>query len=161
MLHDPHRHTALKSIENRAPKISSHITRIMLLQAICSVRHVICIDISKRQNIVVPYSIKPSNTCILKYFSKYINFRPLQWRHNESKITGVSIVCLTVCSDADPRKTSKLHVTVWGESTVTGGFPSQRASNAENVSIWRCHHMKITWLYSHYCSDNFPQLRWK
>ena len=40
------------------------------------------------------------------------------------------------------KKTSKLRVTDLSERNppVTGGFPSQRASNAENVSIWRCHH---------------------
>ena len=39
-------------------------------------------------------------------------------------------------------KTSKLHITGYfeGNPLVTGGFPSQRASNVENVSIkWRYH----------------------
>ena len=36
------------------------------------------------------------------------------------------------------KKTSKPHVTgLWaGDSSVTGDFPAQMASNAENVSIW-------------------------
>ena len=36
-----------------------------------------------------------------------------------------------------PKKTSKLHVTgiCAGNAPVTGEFPTQRASNAENVSI--------------------------
>ena len=57
-----------------------------------------------------------------------------------SQITAVSIVCSTVCSGADQR-TSKLRVTglCEGNPMVTGGFPSQRASNAENVSIWWRH----------------------
>ena len=40
------------------------------------------------------------------------------------------------------RKTSKLRVTsLWaGKSPVTGDFVAQRASNAENVSIWWRHH---------------------
>ena len=40
------------------------------------------------------------------------------------------------------KKTSKLPVTglCVGNSPVTGEFPAQRASNAENVSIWWCHH---------------------
>ena len=40
------------------------------------------------------------------------------------------------------KKTSKLRVTglCAGNSPVTSEFPSQRTSNAENVSIWRCHH---------------------
>ena len=33
------------------------------------------------------------------------------------------------------------HWPLWRESTtVTGGFPSQRVNNAENVSIWWRHH---------------------
>ena len=40
------------------------------------------------------------------------------------------------------KKTSKLHVTglCAGNSPVTGEFPAQRTSNAENVSIWWRHH---------------------
>ena len=59
-----------------------------------------------------------------------------------SEITGVSIVYLTICSGTDQRKTSKLRVTglCEGNSPVTGEFPAQRASYAENVSIWWRHH---------------------
>ena len=32
------------------------------------------------------------------------------------------------------------HWPLWGESTSEQWFPSQRASNVENVSIWWCHH---------------------
>ena len=41
------------------------------------------------------------------------------------------------------KKTSKLRVTGLCEwnSPVTGEFPAQRASNAENVSIWWRHHV--------------------
>ena len=39
------------------------------------------------------------------------------------------------------KKTSKLRVTgICENSPVTDGFPAQRASNAENVSIWWRHH---------------------
>ena len=54
------------------------------------------------------------------------------------QITVVSIVRSTVCS----KKTFKLRATdlFEGNPPVNGGFPSQRASNAENVSIrWRHH----------------------
>ena len=56
-----------------------------------------------------------------------------------SQITGASIVCPTVCLG---KKTSKLRVNglCEGNSPVTGEFPAQRASNAENVSIWWRHH---------------------
>ena len=65
---------------------------------------------------------------------------PLQWRHNESD--GVSnnrcLDCLIhPLFNRRSKKTSKLHVTglCEGNSPVTGEFPAQRASNAENVSI--------------------------
>ena len=58
-----------------------------------------------------------------------------------SQITGVTIVYWTVCSGAHQRK-SKLRVTglCEGNSPVTGEFPAQKASNAENISIWWRHH---------------------
>ena len=49
----------------------------------------------------------------------------------------------TLCnSTVYSKKTSKLHVTglCEGNSPVTGEFPTQRASNAENASIWWHHH---------------------
>ena len=43
---------------------------------------------------------------------------------------------------AQKKQTSKLRVTrlCGGNSSVTGEFPTQRASNAENFSIWWLHH---------------------
>ena len=60
-----------------------------------------------------------------------------------SQIAGVSIVCSTVCSGADKKKTLKLCVTglCEGNSPVTGELPAQRTIDAENVSIWRRHHV--------------------
>ena len=73
----------------------------------------------------------------------------LQWRHNEHD--GVSNhqphECLRNPSFMRrSKKTSKLRITdhCEGNSPVTGEFPAQRASNAENVSIWLRHHGK--WL---------------
>ena len=62
-----------------------------------------------------------------------------------SKITGGSIVYSTACSGADRTKTSKLRVTGFceGNPPVTGEYPAQRASNAENVSI--CFHLMYSW----------------
>ena len=60
-----------------------------------------------------------------------------------SQITGVSIVYSTVCSGADQRKPQSsvlLAGICEGNSPLTGEFPAQRASNAENASIgWRHH----------------------
>ena len=55
-----------------------------------------------------------------------------------SQISGISIVYLTVGSGTDEKKTSKLRVTglCVGNSPVTGEFPTQKASNAEHISIW-------------------------
>ena len=47
-----------------------------------------------------------------------------------------------------PKKTSKLRVTglCAGNAPVTGVFPAQRSSNAENVSIWWHHHVLICFI---------------
>ena len=52
------------------------------------------------------------------------------------QITSLTIVCLTVYSGADQRK----HQSSASLAFVTGEFPTQRASNAETVSIWWHHH---------------------
>ena len=59
-----------------------------------------------------------------------------------SQITGVSIVYLTVSSGSDQRKHQSFSslAFVRGNPPVTGKFPTQRASYAENVSIWWRHH---------------------
>ena len=76
---------------------------------------------------------------------KIIN-NSLQWHHNEHN--GVSNQqrpnCLLHCLFRHrSKKTSKLCVTgpCEGNPPVTGGFPSQRACNTENVSIWWHHHV--------------------
>ena len=69
----------------------------------------------------------------------------LQWRHNEHD--GVSnhprhdSLRIRLFKRIS-KKTSNLRVTGLCEenSPVTGEFPAQRASNAENVSIWWRHH---------------------
>ena len=69
----------------------------------------------------------------------------LQWRHDERD--GVSDdqpheCLLDRLFRRRSKKTSKLRVTglCEGNSLVTGGFPAQKARNAENVSIWWRHH---------------------
>ena len=56
-----------------------------------------------------------------------------------SQITSLTSVYSTVYSGADQRK---LRVTglCARNSPGTGEFPAQKASNAENVSIWWRHH---------------------
>ena len=73
----------------------------------------------------------------------------LQWRHNGRD--GVSNhqpqdCLLNRLFRHSSKETSKLRVTgLWeGNSPVTGEFPAQRASNAENVSIWWRHHVQLS-----------------
>ena len=73
---------------------------------------------------------------------------PLRWRHNGH--AGVSNhqsrdCLLNRLFRRRSKKTSKLRVTglCAGNSPGTGEFPAQRASYAENVSIWWRHHANI------------------
>ena len=97
-------------------------------------------------------------------FQFQCNYRPIDWRqmngfiknqsfnhYNDvimdtiaSEITSVTIVYSTVYSAPRSKKTSKLRVTSLcaGNSPGTGEFPTQTASNAENVSIWWRHHAR-------------------
>ena len=62
-----------------------------------------------------------------------------------SQITSLTIVYLTVYSGTDQRKhqiSASLAICA-GNSQVTGEFPAQMASNAENVSIWWRHHESV------------------
>ena len=75
-------------------------------------------------------------------FSNFLE--SLRWRHNDQD--GVSNHqprhCLLNCLfGRRPKKTSMLRVT--GLWPGTGEFPAQMASNAENVSIWWRHHVKL------------------
>ena len=74
-------------------------------------------------------------------------FLSLQWRHNnhDSVSNHQPHNCLlNRLFRRRSNKTSKLRVTglCAGNSPVTGEFPAQKASNAENVSIWWRHHVK-------------------
>ena len=54
-----------------------------------------------------------------------------------SQITGISIVYSAVCLGADQKKHQSSVSLAFreGNPLLTSGFPSQRASNTENVSI--------------------------
>ena len=88
---------------------------------------------------------------------KYV-WKSLQWRHNG--YNGVSNhqphdCLLDRLFRRRSKKISKLRVTglCEGNSPVTGEFPSQRASNAENVSIWWRHHVLIMFVKAQW---NYP-----
>ena len=59
-----------------------------------------------------------------------------------SQITSLTIVYSTVYLGADQRKHHSSASLAF--SPVAGEFPAQRASNAENVSIWGCHHVYVS-----------------
>ena len=93
--------------------------------------------ISKQYFQLVSYDCMP--------FYRGFNGTPLQWRHNEHDDVSDHrcIYCLlNYLFKRRSKKTSKLRVTGLCEENppVTGGFPSQRASKAENVSIWWRHY---------------------
>ena len=79
------------------------------------------------------------------------NLIALQWRHNgRNSVSNHQPFeyLLSRLIRRRSKKTSKLHVTglCAGNSPETGEFPAQRASNAENVSIWWRHHARrVTW----------------
>ena len=60
------------------------------------------------------------------------------------------------------KQTSKLRVTglCEGNSPVTGEFPAQRASYAENVSIWWRHHDKQSYIFTRNTSTICNALYW-
>ena len=71
---------------------------------------------------------------------------PLQWRHNEHDDVSnhqLHDCLLNRLFRRRSKKTPKLRVTglCAGNSPLTGEFPPQRASTAENVSIWWRHHL--------------------
>ena len=86
----------------------------------------------------------------------WIRFTALQWRHDERDSVSnhqPHDCLLNRLFRHISKKTSKLRVTglCAGNSLVTGEFPEQRASNAENVSIWWRHHGK--YLSRYICVD--------
>ena len=63
-----------------------------------------------------------------------------------SEITSLTMVYSTGYSGVDQRKHQSSSFTglCAGNSPVTGEFPAQMASNAENVLIWWRHHINIS-----------------
>ena len=78
-------------------------------------------------------------------YIKFLHYSDVILRTMGSQITSLTVVYSTIYSGADKKK-SKLHVTglCARNSPVTGEFPAQRASYAENVSIWWRHHISTS-----------------
>ena len=77
-------------------------------------------------------------TCSVMDEKCYLHASDVIMNTMASQITSLTIVYSTVYSGADQRNSSKLRVTglCEGNSPATGECPAQRASNAENVSIF-------------------------
>ena len=94
--------------------------------------------------------------------SNQMQMKSLEWRHNgrDSVSNHQPHDCsLNRLFRRRSKKPSKLRVTglCAGNSPGTGEFPAQRASNAENVSIWWRHHVARRMQYSQFqMSDLFP-----
>ena len=86
--------------------------------------------------------------CFYQWINNKVYYSGIIMSAMASQITSLTIVCSTVYSGADKKKTAKLRVTGLSvvNSPITGEFPGQMASNTENVSIWWRHHvLKIVW----------------
>ena len=97
-------------------------------------------------NSVTQWSLR--NNCCNRWYS-LLNSFIFAMRYSDvvmgamaTLITGVSIVYPTDCSD------QRNHNLCAGNSPMTGDFPAQRTSNAENVSIWWRHYWNTVGMLS-------------
>ena len=73
-----------------------------------------------------------------------------------SQITSASIVCSTVCSDADQRKHQSSTSLAFVRGTIGHRWTAlTKPSNAENVPIWWRHH-DINWIFP----NEIPDISW-
>ena len=142
----------VESIASSVSQYESYRDQVYCYTPILNHRAIGQFDLSltgwKRWHILELYwtTLKWNCLCVLKlYKCEPFLTSSLQWCQNERD--GVSnyqphdclLNCLFRCRS---KKTSKLHIIglCEGNSPVTREFPSQRASDAENVSIWWRHH---------------------
>ena len=77
------------------------------------------------------------------------------WRHLKSL---VSRLFAHLFIQAQIKETSKLCTSLCeGNPLVISGFPPQRVSNAENVSIWWCHHVRFWDNEGNFTTDGLAQ----
>ena len=100
--------------------------------------------------------------------SLFKNINSLKWRHNERDVLSNhrrrSNCLLKRLPRRRSQKTSKLRVNglFEGNSPVTGEFLAQRASNAENVSIWWRYHVlcHLRWTIFRNMTISFTERNW-
>ena len=89
---------------------------------------------------LAPLGTKPSAETVMIEFPSH--YDDVIMSAMASQITSLTIVCSKVYSGRS-KDTSKLRVTgLYAQnSLMTGEFPAQRASKAENIFIWWRHHV--------------------
>ena len=96
-------------------------------------KHIACLHVNTKihTHIVIYLCAYTRRWTMAAITRTHTHTHKLQWRYNDHD--GVSnhqpYYCLL-----------NHHRPLWGNSPVTGEFPAQRASNAENVSIWWRYH---------------------
>ena len=84
---------------------------------------------------------KVSAAMILTSLSGNVLVSALQWRHNQHDgVSNYSSVTICFTQPFIQAQTLRVFGLCEGNSPATGEVPAQRASNAQNVSIWRRHH---------------------
>ena len=131
-----------------APNLNSHQSAIHLeMFLICKWLQIRWRIESCQESVHTMAQIWQSSTCSDDSHVPRVRRNPstLQWRHNDHD--GVSNhqpydCLLNRLFRRRSKKTPKPQVTALcaGNSPVTGEFPAQRASNAENISNWWRHH---------------------
>ena len=86
------------------------------------------------------YEIKSAEVNLLKEYWM-IHYSDVIMNAMASQITGISIVCSTVCSGIDHQISESLAFL----KGIHRWIPPQRASNAGNISLWRRHNVVYVW----------------
>ena len=81
--------------------------------------------------------------CYIPWFMPPIIAVTSQWASWRLKSPAIWLFVLTICLDYHRRKPALLALCE-GNPSVSGGFSSQRASNAETASIWWRYHVNAT-----------------
>ena len=133
-------HTSMTNSEIRSNFLTHKIKYIPYIPE----RQAIGCILSRKDHITMALLCSPITTPTIKPSIPYT----LHWRHNGRN--GISNHqahdCLLKCLfRRRSKKTSKLRITglCLGNTPVTGEFPTQRPSNAENVFIWHDTFMSI------------------
>ena len=116
----------------------------------------------------IHHEVRVWNSWILLLMQIKLFIKPwftLPWRHNDHDSVSKSPASRLftqpfIQTQIKENIKAPRHWPLCGEVTGTGEFPAQRATYAENVSIWWRHH-ELTRVFSRDCSAIGPCLIWK